>query len=632
MPQHLIDAVLAIEDRRFYEHHGVDWQGTTRALVENLDAGEVQQGGSTVTQQLVKNTMGVRKERDLETKVREAVLAVRLENEMSKDEILERYLNVIYLGNGAYGVQSASERYFNKKDPKQLTIGEAALVAGLIQAPEYLNPVTHPDRAARRRAVVLDSMVETGKITEEEARISREEPLPTKATNPEKQRDYFTDEVVRRLLNDDPAVVGDVGEALGTTQSERYNAVFRGGLHIATTYDPVLQYTATLAVKDTIPEGTPFTEAMVVIDNSNGAVRAMVAGQDFKDSQYNLATQANRQTGSSFKGITLATALMRGYTPKDSVSGSGLFYELPGEDWDLDCSGGSMSLRDATVKSNNCAYARTLISLGPGNHGSDGARDVIAMAKTLGIDTSEMQPVPSLTLGTQLTSPLDMAEAYSVFANEGIHRNPIFVTKITAPDGTVLFQDNGGGERVLPVEIARTETDILQGVIKSGTGTAARLSRPAAGKTGTTNDNADAWFVGYTPQYTAAVWMGNPDGRVPMDNVGGRRVQGGTYPAETWAAFMKPVMEPLPVIEFTAPNEDEWPAAGSISEKDGRKEGRRYSAPARSETSTTVPGDTVPGSPTETTAPGETTPPTAATPVTPVTPPAPVTPAAPASP
>jgi membrane peptidoglycan carboxypeptidase len=292
-----------------------------------------------------------------------------------------------------------------------------------------------------------------------------------------------------------------------------------------------------------------------------------------------------------------------------------------------------MSLRDATVKSNNCAYARTLISLGPGNHGSDGARDVIEMAKTLGIDTSEFQPVPSLTLGTQLTSPLDMAEAYSVFANEGIHRNPIFVTKITAPDGTVLFEDNGGGERVLPVEVARTETDILQGVIKSGTGTAARLSRPAAGKTGTTDDNADAWFVGYTPQYTAAVWMGNPDGRVPMNNVGGRRVQGGTYPAETWAAFMKPVMEPLPVVEFTPPNEELWPPAGSISEKDGRKEGRHRASSAPSETSTSVPGDTVPGSPTDETVPGATTSPTtAAAPLTPVTPATPVTPPPPTAP
>jgi penicillin-binding protein 1A len=540
---------------------------------------------------------------------------------MSKHDILEHYLNVIYLGNGAYGIQSASERYFNKKNPKDLTIGEDALLAGLIQSPEYLNPVTHPDRAARRRAVVLQAMVENHKITEDEARLARQEPLPTKATNPDKSRNYFTDEVIRRLLNDDPTVKGDVGEVLGTTQSERYNAVFRGGLKIETTFDPTLQDTATLAVNSTIPGNTPFTEAMVVIDNSNGAVRAMVAGRSFKDSQYNLATQAARQTGSSFKGITLATALMNGYSPDDSVSGSTLHYPLPGEDWDLKCGGGGFSLREATVKSNNCAYARTLISLGTGNSGSDGARKVIDMAKTLGIDTSQFQPVPSLTLGTQLTSPLDMAEAYSVFANEGMHRPPIFVTKVTGPDGKVLFEDHGRGERVLPAEIARTETDILQGVIQRGTGTRARLDRPAAGKTGTTNDNADAWFVGYTPQYTAAVWMGNPDGRVPMNNVGGIRVQGGTYPARTWAAFMKPVMAPLPVIDFAKPNENLWPEPGNITEN-GRKIGRHFAA--SDTTTSSVPGETtVPSD--ETVPPNDSVttiaPATPVTPVTPVTPP-----------
>ena len=632
IPQHLIDAVLAIEDRKFYEHNGIDWGGVGRALTENLSAGGVQQGGSTITQQLVKNTMSDPErrepgERDLETKVREAIVAYRLEKEISKDEILERYLNVIYLGNGAYGVQAASERYFNKRNPLELTIGESALLAGLIQAPEALNPVTNPARAARRRAIVLNAMVELGKITEEEAAAAREEPLPTRAVSPDRNRDYFLDEVVRRLLNDDPSIDGDVAEYLGANQSARYDAVFRGGLRIETTFDPVLQFAAQAAVNGTIPD-SPFTAALVVIDNFDGSVRAMVAGKNFEQSQYNLATQATRQTGSSFKGITLAAALERGYSPEDRVSGSSLHWPLPGEDWEVSCSSGTMSLASAIQNSNNCAFGRTLISLGPGQSGSDGARVVKDMATRLGIDTEEFQDVVSMTLGTQLTSPLDMAEAFSTFANEGMHRSPVFVSRILDAEGEVIFEDPRTADRVLDANVARTETQMLTRVVTSGTGTAARLDRPAAGKTGTTDDNADAWFVGYTPQYTAAVWMGHPDGRVPMNNVGGIRVQGGTYPARIWAAFMKPVHESLPVIDFFPPDDNLWPTPQTISE-DGRSTGRRYapqSTPTTLGPDTTVPGSTVPGTTTPRTAAPATTPPTAPPTAPPPTAPPPTAP------
>jgi penicillin-binding protein 1A len=566
VPQHLIDAVLAIEDRRFYEHDGVDYEGTTRALFQNLDAGEVEQGGSTVTQQLVKNTMGDPEKRDLKTKIREAVLAVRLENEMSKDEILERYLNVIYLGNGAYGIKAASERYFGKPDPKQLTIGESALLAGLIQSPEVLNPVTHPDRAARRRSIVIDALLDLDEITEEEARVAREEPLPTQARSPDRRRDYFQEEVVKQLLNDDPAVAGDVAEFLGPDEQARYNAVFRGGLRITTTYDPTLQWIAATAVRDTLPE-TTFVAAIVVIDNSDGSVRAMFTGKDFTESQFNPITLNGRQTGSSFKGVTLATVLDAGYSPNDRVSGGSLHVNRPGEDWDLDCSGGTMTLMDATAKSNNCAFGRTIMSLGPGHFGDDGSQRVVDMAGRLGIDTSKLSPVPALTLGASNTNVLDMAEAFSVFANEGIHRLPRFISKIESPDGGVIYQADTVGERALSEQIARTETEILTGVIRSGTGTAARLDRPAAGKTGTTDNNSDAWFVGYTPQYTAAVWMGDWErSDVYMNNVGGRRVSGGSYPAEIWAAFMQPAHDNLPVMQFNPPDEQQWPGAQRIDE------------------------------------------------------------------
>jgi penicillin-binding protein 1A len=588
VPQHLIDAVLAIEDRRFYEHDGVDYEGTARALFENLDAGEIEQGGSTVTQQLVKNTMGDPKKRDLETKIREAVLAVRLENEMSKDEILERYLNVIYLGNSAYGIKAASERYFRKPDPKQLTIGEAALLAGLIQSPEVLNPVTHPDRAARRRTTVLDAMVDTGKITDEQARLAQEEPLPTSATSPDRQRNYYTDEIVNQLLNDNPAVAGDVAEYLGASESARYNAVFRGGLRIHTSYDPVLQWVAASAVEGTLPE-TEFVAAIVVIDNADGSVRAMYTGKEFSESQYNPITLDGRQTGSSFKAITLAAALDAGYSPNDRVSGGSVNIRRPGENKPVSCRGGTLTLIDATEDSNNCAYLRTILSLGPGKFGDDGANRVVDMAGRLGIDSSKLTGVPSLTLGTSNTNMLDMAEAFSVFANDGIRRTPRFISKVEGPNGEVIYQADTAGERVLPEQVARTETEMLSGVIESGTGTRARLDRPAAGKTGTTDDNSDAWFVGYTPQFTAAVWMGAWDARIPMNNVGGIRVQGGTYPARIWSAFMQPAHENLPVLDFTGPDERQWPTAQRIDEF-GRAYTRDFAdRPAAPAATTTAP-------------------------------------------
>jgi penicillin-binding protein 1A len=572
VPQHLIDAVLAIEDRRFYDHEGVDYEGTTRALFQNLDAGGIEQGGSTITQQLVKNTMGDPKKRDLKTKIREAVLALRLEKEMSKDEILERYLNVIYLGNGAYGIKAASERYFGKADPTQLTIGESALLAGLIQSPEVLNPVTHPDRAARRRATVLDALIDTNKITEEDARLAREEPLPTTARAPDRRQDYFTQEVVTQLLNDDPAVAGDVAEYLGADESARYNAVFRGGLRIHTSYDPILQWLAATAVSETLPE-TTFVAAIVVLDNADGSVRAMYTGKDFSESQFNPITLNGRQTGSSFKGITLATVLEAGYSPNDRVSGSSLNVKRPGDDWDLDCSGGTMSLLDATARSNNCAFGRTIVSLGPGHFGDDGAQRVVDMAGRLGVDTSKLNSVPALTLGASNTNVLDMAEAYSVFANDGVHRLPRFINRIEGPDGTPIYQADTSGQRVLTEQVARTETAILTEVIARGTGTRARLDRPAAGKTGTTDNNSDAWFVGYTPQYTAAVWMGDWErSDVYMNNVGGVRVTGGSYPAQIWAAFMQPAHQNLPVREFPPPDERQWPSGQRIDEF-----GRSYS-------------------------------------------------------
>jgi penicillin-binding protein 1A len=583
IPPNLIHAVIAIEDRNFYEHHGVDVKATARALIDNLGAGQVQQGGSTITQQLVKNTLIKHPKRELRRKIQEAFLATRLEKELTKNQILQQYLNIIYFGNGAYGVRAAAERYFGK-EPKQMTLAECALLAGLIQSPEDLNPVTHPAAAKQRRSRVIAAMLSQHKITRDEATFANASPIPTRAQSPlargNEANSYFLEEVKKRLLHDDPTVKGDVGEVLGADDQARYQAVFRGGLKISTTFDPFMQNRAQAAVNQVIG-GLPtrqFTAAMVAVDNSNGAVVAMVGGPNFQQSKFNLATQGVRQTGSTFKGITLATALEAGYSPRDSVNGSHLHFPLPGKDWELDqdCGGGVHSLADAIAESDNCAFARTLISLGPGNHGSDGARRVIDMAGRLGIDTDKLSAVPSLTLGTSPTSVLEMTGAYSVFANNGIRRPPMFITKVVGPDGKVLYSDDGAGTPVLNPQLAETETDMLKGVIQHGTGRNANIGRPAAGKTGTTTDHADAWFVGYTPQYTAGVWMGDPTCECSMVHALGN-VFGGKYPAMMWNQFMTAATANLPPLDFAQPDKQLWPSPQYIDEN-GRKV-RHYIAP-----------------------------------------------------
>jgi penicillin-binding protein 1A len=598
VPQVLVDAVIAIEDRKFYEHNGVDWAGTARALFKNVDAGGISQGGSTITQQLVKNTLSTNRKRDLKTKAREAILAIRLEDELPKDRILEDYLNLVYFGNGAYGVQAAAERYFNKP-LRELKLAESALLAGLIQAPEALNPVKYPDAAARRRRQVLDAMVETDKTTAKKAKKARSVPLPTKVSYPlSRPLDYYIDEVKNQLLSDDPNVVGDPGEVLGGTQQERAAAVFRGGLRIETAYEPALQLVASASINAVLPR-SPFTASLVVIDNADGGVRAIANGRTFEEMQFNPATEGpGRQAGSAFKAFTAAAALSRGYTPNDTISGSPLSWRLgpgtgPGSVYNLsgDCHGGTPTLTRAIAISDNCVFTRLELSLGPGNYGGDGVRTVIDTARTLGIDTSNFENVVSTTLGTNGVHPLEMTQAYSVFANDGVLKRATFITKILDAEGKVLFQAPTVGTRVLDENVARTMNEMLRGPIRGGTasGSLGNFPRPAAGKTGTTDNNVDAWFVGYTPQFTAGVWMGNPDGEIPMRNVGGITVFGGTIPARIWGAFMRAATSNLPPLDFIPPDKTKWGRPSYVSET-----GRRANINFTPSAPITVPPVTLP--------------------------------------
>jgi penicillin-binding protein 1A len=577
VPQVLINAVLSIEDRRFYEHHGVDWGGTMRALFKNVDAGGVTQGGSTITQQLVKNTLSTNRKRDLKTKAREAILAIRLEHELSKNQILEDYLNLIYFGNRAYGVQAAAERYFDKP-LKQLNLADAALIAGLIQSPEALNPITHPGAAARRRSEVLDAMVTNHKITAAQARFAKKIPLPTKTFYPNAPPLSYYMVAVRELLLYGTTAPGGPSEVLGANSQARANELATGGLKIYTAYDPYIQFAAGAAMAEQDPKRPPFNESLVVVDNSDGGVRAIANSKPFSAaSQFDPVVLGSRQAGSSFKTFTLAAALSRGYSPNDTVSGDGLDYQQAGSGPDAfyklskDCHGGTPTLSLAIAISDNCAFVRTEVSLDPTNYGHAGAAVVNNMAYQMGIDdAAKFPPDISSTLGTHGVSPLEMAQAYMTLPNDGVAKRANMITKIVAPGGKVLYQANDPGHRVLDPQVARTEISMLEGVLHTpgatGYANLNSMTRPAAGKTGTTDNGFDAWFVGFTPQYTAAVWMGDPNGNTAMGEV-----FGGTYPAKIWRDVMERVTANLPPLDFAQPNPFLWPPGSFISEQ-----GRRF--------------------------------------------------------
>ena len=321
VPKQLQEAVIAIEDRKFYQHNGVDLAGMLRAFTRDAGAGKLEQGASTITQQLVKNVWRKNEKRDLEEKLKEAYLAIQLESKLTKSEILEHYLNFVPFGNNAFGVEVAAERYFNKS-VGSLTLAESAMLAGLVQAPTALDPITHPAEAARRRAQVFDAMVHTHKITAAQARAANQVPLPTHTWYPRSsQRSYYIDALIGQFAHPDPKDPSNPANALGKTATEVHRRLYQGGLRIYTNYDPLMEYTANVAIADVVPKTqTQFTAALVAIDNNNGAVRAVAFGRGYDASQFDPAVDGpGRQTGSSFKGITLAAALSAGYSPDDRV-------------------------------------------------------------------------------------------------------------------------------------------------------------------------------------------------------------------------------------------------------------------------------------------------------------------------
>ena len=512
LPPHLPHAVLAVEDRRFYEHSGVDPIGLARAAWDNLWAGSVRSGGSTITQQLAKNLF-LSPERTVRRKVQEALLAFWLEQRFSKDQILTIYMNRVYFGQGAYGVDAAARRYF-RKPARDVSVYEAAMLAGLLKAPSRYNPISNPDAADGRARQVLQSMAEAGWLTSKEEKQAESGRSAVRISGSGAQIRYFADWALERTRD----YVGYDG----------------GDLIVVTTIDPRLQRLAEQAVRKHLDAAAPRKagQAALVAMRPDGAVVAMVGGRNYAESQFNRATQALRQPGSAFKLFVYLAAAEAGVRPGDPAMDA----PITVEGWSPRNYGskyrGAVSVREAA--------ARSLNSVAVALSEQVGRRKVTAMARRLGI-TSEIGSDPALALGAYEVTLLELTAAYAIVANQGYGVWPHGVSEIRSGDGRVLYRRSGGGpgRLVEPPHVA-TMNDLLRAAISWGTGKAARLDRPAAGKTGTSQDSRDAWFVGYTPDLVAGVWFGNDDNS-PMD-----RVAGGSYPARTWKAFMAPALEGVP--------------------------------------------------------------------------------------
>ena len=545
-------ATVAIEDRRFYEHSGIDLEGIARALAADVQAGRVVEGGSTITQQLVRN-LYISREVTFERKLIEACLAVRLNNRRSKAWILENYLNTVYYGNHAYGAQAASQTYFSKPAWK-LTLGQAALLAGLTQAPSVYDPLNKPASALRRRNQVLQAMLANGDIT----------PAQYRAALGDRQLHLRPGRVYTRIR--EPYFFSFVREQLIAQYGA--NTVRSGGLRVYTTIDRRFQQQARNAILRTLPYRSDPAAAIVSINPANGAIRAMAAVTPGKrGNQFNLASQARRQAGSTFKTFVLSAAVAEGVDPDSTYYTSRFFVYQPdplSAPWEVSTYDhsylGSVSIHRATLSSDNTVFAQLTLDLGP--------EKVAAMAHRLGVrsnlKTREGVYVPSLGLGSAGVSPLDMASAYATLGAGGMYSEPMAIRKVVLPDGTV-DTDAGWGKperrRVVPDWVAGEVTKILEDNIDEGTGTGAGVffDRPAAGKTGTTDDHTDAWFCGYTPTLSTTIWVGYPQAQIPMENVHGISVAGGTFPATIWNLFMRSTIGHTEPVDFPEPSsEPEW--------------------------------------------------------------------------
>ncbi len=525
MPPTIRQATVAIEDRRFYEHGGVDIPGIARAALKDIFAGKPLQGGSTITQQLVRQLYLTNPKRDLSRKIREADMANQLESMHSKTWILWQYLNDVPYGTvggrSAIGIEAAAETYFGKH-AKDLTLTQSALLAGLPQAPSQYNPFHSPGAALSRRNEVLNAMAKSGYITRAQAIEAARKPL---GLHPGKlyltrREPYFFDYVQEQLI-------------------QRYGAATfkRGGLRIYTTIDPKLQKAGRAAIRNNLYLPTDPSSAIVSIDPHTGYIKAMASSGKYNDRTFNLAAQGHRQPGSAFKTFVLTTAVKEGVDPaKTTYVSKPLALNVPGFGiWHVktysNSYGGNMNLVTATLKSDNTVYAQLDVDLGP--------KKIAETAHEMGI-TTHLDAVPSEGLGGLRlgVSPLEMADAYATLASGGIHSDPQAIRRVVFPDGKVDNLGKPKRKRVLPNWVAGVVVKILEQNVQKGTATASNIGCPSFAKTGTTDNFNDAWLDGSTPDLTTAVWVGYPNALIQMRNVHGISVAGGTIPAQIWHDYM----------------------------------------------------------------------------------------------
>jgi membrane peptidoglycan carboxypeptidase len=559
---HLKDAVIATEDHDFYNHPGIDVGGIMRAAFTDLVKRQTVQGASTITEQLVKNVYagtyttdadGVQSytlpPRSIEEKIREGLLAIKLEQSMSKDEIFAKYLNTVYFGHGAYGIEAAARTYFGKP-ASQLTVLESASLAGVLHAPDLYDPIDRPSDNWYRRNYALDQMTQYGYITKaQDAHLKAKTCCGTIPDQTERlvapgQSEYFAEYVRQTLFQ-------KYGEA----------EVYAGGMRVTTTLDLGLQKDAEDAIAQALPDqhNDP-AAALVSMDPRTGQILAMAGGRNWDKSQFNYATGqlsggSGRQSGSAFKAFTLAAAMQAGYDPNAYWNGpstigipqcpdpnqpDGIWHPVNAGDGEA----GTFTLFGATAHSVNTIFAQVIAQLGPG--------PVVNMAHALGIQ-SALPKTCSITLGSVGVNPLEMTNAYGTLADQGVRHDATPLLQVKASNGEIDDTVGSDGTRVLDANDANLVTDALEGVVREGTGTAAQLGTwPVAGKTGTANDNVDAWFCGYTVQIVTCVWMGWPDDdTTPLENIEGvPSVYGGTIPAEIWHTFMLNAMQGLPAQPF----------------------------------------------------------------------------------
>jgi penicillin-binding protein 1A len=550
-------ATIAIEDRRYWQHGALDYAGIVRALFANVRAGHVVQGGSTITQQLARNLYIKKPSQTFGRKATEACLAIKLSRKKSKPWILQAYMNQVFYGNRAYGIEAASQTYFSKH-ASQLTLPESALLAGLPQQPSRFDPFHRPQEAIQRRDEVLAAMLSTSAITSTQyadaiaQRRLHLEPgrLYTKIREP-----YFFSYVIDQLQ-----------KQYGS------NTVRSGGLKVFTTIDPRLQRFALKAIRDTLPYSTDPAAAIVSINPLNGAIRAMTEYSPGNPrNQVNFASSARRQPGSTFKTMVLTTAISQGISPSTSYlsapfkydpTGTGSCDDDPPTAWCPETYDhsyvGSTSIESGTLRSDNTVYARLTLDVGPEN--------VAKMARALGVRTpldDNGAYVPSIGLGARVVTPMDLASAYSTIAAGGIYSKPMAIRKVVLPGGKVDAEAGWGvpqQTRVIPDWVAGEVTRILQENMTSGTGTGAYFGKTSAGKTGTTDNFADAWFCGFTPTLTGVVWIGYPRGEIPMLSVHGIAVSGPTFPAQIWREYMENAVNYAPGrFDFPTPkHQSEW--------------------------------------------------------------------------